>query len=469
MIDLQKVENYRENNRIEAKKALGGLPRSIWETYSAFANTLGGVILLGVREDKDKSLHPVRLPNPERLLDEFWQIINDTTKVSANILTQNHVEIVGVGESRFIAITVPRAARQDRPIYIGTDPFVGSYRRSGEGDYRCTVEEIKSMLRDASKSSRDMRPVAGLDMFAFDKDSVAKYRQALLDRKPHTPLAKLGENAFLEKLGAAIKDEKGVLRPTGAGLLMLGKAESIKAKYAYYQVSFEERKNALKTGENAVCDKRINQNVFSFFTAVNGRLLANLQDVDADARVAATEALTNCLVNADYYARSGIYVTYKNSGIVFSNPGGFRMGVDKAKSGGVSDPRNKGLLRLFQQIGVGSGTGSGIPGIFTLWGKLGRGMPVIRESFHPERVSVILPFSTDFGKRNSLKSRAGRESLGEEEKRAIIEFLTKQIRATAGEICQALHLPSTEVKALLADLTETGVLRQEKNIYTLKS
>ena len=466
MIDLQRVEKYRENNRIEAKKALGGLPKSLWETYSAFANTLGGVILLGVKEERDKSLHPVCLPNPERLLEEFWTIINDKTKVSANILTQNHVEIVGVGESRFIAITVPRATRQDRPIYIGADPLVGSYKRNGEGDYRCEAEEIQQMLLEAAKPVKDMRPLARLDMSALDKDSVELYRQTVLKMKPRTPLLNVSEREFLEKLGVIAKDEHGVLRPTPAGLLTLGDTKAIKETYPHFRLRFEEK---IQSNSKEIKQETREENVFTFFNRVNARILELLQNADTDAKTSATEALTNCLVNADYRARSGVYITYKRTEIVFTNPGGFKVGVERAKQGGVSSPRNAGLSALFRQIGVGNGTGSGIPDIFSLWMKNGRGMPVICESFHPERVSVRLPFSDKVGKRTSIKSKAGKAVWGEEEKQAIISFLTSRIHATVGDISSALRLPSVDVKTILAELTEQGIIKKDGSRYELKN
>ena len=93
MIDLNHLEQYRENNRIEAKKAAGGLPQSIWKTYSAFANTFGGIILLGVEEHPDKSLHPIHLPDPEKLVKEFWDSVNNPNKASVNILSSKDVTI----------------------------------------------------------------------------------------------------------------------------------------------------------------------------------------------------------------------------------------------------------------------------------------------------------------------------------------------------------------------------------------
>lgn len=148
MLDLNNLQKYRENNRIEAKEALGGLPESIWETYSAFANTDGGVILLGVEELPDKSLHALDLLDPQWLIDDFLTILNDPTQVSVNILTEEDVQIHEIDGKHIIAVTVPKADIRCRPVYVGGNVLRGSYRRCGEGDYRCTPEEIEAMLAE---------------------------------------------------------------------------------------------------------------------------------------------------------------------------------------------------------------------------------------------------------------------------------------------------------------------------------
>ena len=135
--DLEFLSEYREDNRIEAKRAQGGLPHSLWETYSAFANTLGGVILLGVAEVKDGSLYSVPLLDPEELVEEFWSIVQDPKLVSANVL-----------RNTVVAIFVPRADFRQRPVYLGSDPYRGTYYRCGEGDRRSPRHEVEAMLQD---------------------------------------------------------------------------------------------------------------------------------------------------------------------------------------------------------------------------------------------------------------------------------------------------------------------------------
>ena len=178
MIDFSKIEQYRENNRIEAKKALGGLPKSIWETYSAFANTYGGIILLGVEEWADKSLHTVNLSDPDRLIKEFWDIVNNPNKTSVNVLSSKDVFVQEVDGDHIVVIRVPRAERSYKPVYVDGNPLC-TYRRNGEGDYRCTKEECQAMVRDASVKTQDMLVLQEMDMQVFNKESIRSYRQRM--------------------------------------------------------------------------------------------------------------------------------------------------------------------------------------------------------------------------------------------------------------------------------------------------
>lgn len=140
------LAGYRENGYVEAKEALGGLPESLWETYSAFANAEGGVILLGVGERTDHSFRILELLDPEGLLEEFWAILRNPDYVSVNLLKEEDVQILREEGRCIIAIFVPEAAPQQKPVHLLRDPWRHSYRRVGEADKRCSREEVEQML-----------------------------------------------------------------------------------------------------------------------------------------------------------------------------------------------------------------------------------------------------------------------------------------------------------------------------------
>lgn len=171
---FESLETYTEGNRLEAKLAKGGLPKSIWETYSAFANTAGG-ILLGVEELPDRSLRAVDADDPRKFLDDFWNAVNDQQRVSSRVLTDDDIEVGDVDGEKVIQIHVPRADRQVKPVYLHDNPS-HAYRRDHTGNYKCTMGEIRSMLHDADGISQDSKPLPNVRMDELCQDTIRSYR-----------------------------------------------------------------------------------------------------------------------------------------------------------------------------------------------------------------------------------------------------------------------------------------------------
>ena len=476
MLDFSRLEQYRENNRIEAKKALGGLPQSIWETYSAFANTLGGILLLGVEEYGDHSLHAVDLPDPDKLIKDFWDTVNNPEKVSVNILTDKHVQKQEVDGKHIVVITVPKAERSDKPVYIGENPFSGSYRRNGEGDYKCTKEEIQAMLRDASIKTQDMLILENMRLEVLDYDSLHRYRIRMKNYRPGHVWEELDDEEFLYRLGAAGRSEDGKIHPTAAGLLMFGHEYEIVKEYPYYFLDYQERMDDERWTDRIVSTSGDwSGNVYDFYFRVYNKLT---QDVkvpfkleggdridDTPVHKALREALANCLVNADYYGRQGLVIIKDRKGVTFSNPGNFRIDVEVAKSGGISDPRNGALIKMFNLIDIGERAGSGIPNIFSVWKKHGWIAPEITESFEPERITVRLLMTDDKPTINTDDKptiNVANTIYGTEaQKIAIINYLTDHIVGKSADFCQLLSLRTTRVKEVLSQLITDGVIVAE--------
>lgn len=464
MIDLSNLGNYRENNRIEAKKALGGFPQSVWETYSAFANTLGGIILLGVEEYSDHSLHAVDLPDPDKLLSEFFKTVNCPQKVSRNVLSENCARIEKADGKRIIVIEVPRAQRSERPVYIGGNAFSGTYRRNGEGDYRCGEEAVCAMMRDAEKKSPDMRVLMRFKPSALKKSAVGKYLAEL--KKPPATAAEKRE--LLIKYGALAVGGDGKIHPTAAGLLMFGFRRDILKEFPRFALEYKDR--VLKRGYVSSLRGRC-ENIFAFYIKVCEKMCESVKNelrgdgCDVEAVTGALkEALSNTLVNADYCGKRGVVIVRKRRKIIFSNPGAFGIDVGRARAGGVSDPRNQGLVKLFNRIGVGSGEGSGIPNIYAVWERQGWVTPAISESFDPDRITLSLTLDKGAAKKRTAKSNAADLA----RKAAVIGYLTDRAGATAGELCALLGVKMGRALKLLSDLAAAEIVVRDGEIYRLK-
>ena len=226
-----------ERVTLECKKAQSNVPIDMWKTYSAFANTYGGLILLGVHEDlKEKDVTKrfaiIGVDDAEKIRKDIWNVVNNPEKVSMNLLKDEDVEVLEMDGKKVVAINVPRADYNTRPVYINNNPINGTYIRNHEGDYHCPKEMLTMMMRDANPEGNDRLFLKHYTMDDIDIPTLERYRNHFHSRLPDHPFNSLDHTEFLRQMGGFTLDrESGMECLNMAGLLMFGKGLPIRDRF----------------------------------------------------------------------------------------------------------------------------------------------------------------------------------------------------------------------------------------------
>ena len=449
----------REDGGFEAKSFSEGIPKSLWETYSAFANTSGGTIVLGLSERKDGDGFDVTgVRNADGIRDELWSTLNNPQKVSVNVLMDRDLRVIHAEGKDLIVMDVPEADRTLRPVYI-MNVNSGTYKRNGSGDYHCNASEIAAMYRDASPESRDVQVSRGSEISDLDSDSIESFRNMMQLRTPTSDWLNQPLDEFLRLIGAA-RREDGVLRPTLAGLMMFGIESVISSEVPGFSLDYRE----YESGGDEWTLRRLSGtpnwtgNLFDFYIFVTNRIPLQVgtgfsvpdglnREDDTQLVRALREAVTNAVANADYWGRGGIIIESHPGRYVIRNAGTFRIPIEAAEAGGETDPRNARIMKMLNLIGRSEKAGTGVRMMFTACRRMGLEPPSITESQRPDAVEVTI--------------RYGRRNPTGDFDRKILELVGYDPKMTADAMAERLGVGKSVVVSSIRRLKDDGSLSRE--------
>lgn len=486
-MDAEEILNllkYGENISLECKKAEPTLPNSVWETYSSFANTEGGIILVGVEEhlrepDFDKRFSFVSINNPDQRIKDFWNTIN-SDKVSANILVDADVGKCIVNGATILWIHVPQADYRQRPVFLNSNPLKGSFKRNHEGDYHCTEDEVKSMLRDASDSGNDGGLLVGYTEDDIDTNSLRSYRIEFEHRNPDHIWNGVDDLTFMKNMGAYATDRltgKGWL--TAAGLLMFGKGIAIRERFDNIRLDYIDESNLApgsRWSDRLTYDGTWENNLYNFMRQVSPKLVSGLKrpfKLEGMVRVddtpihrAIREAVVNMLIHSDYLITGVLKIVKRDNGFEFSNPGNLKLPVQDIYEGGHSIARNPRLQTMFRMIGYGDNIGSGFPTILSAWGEENWRKPDLRQNEELHQVELNLWMISLMPQECSeyLKKLFGWVYDGlKKEEQLILGTAYLESGVTNSRMQSILELGGVEIGHILASLVDRNLLIADKN------
>lgn len=487
---LEQHEILGESFELEFKSAKGGMPKSLWESYSAFANSEGGSIVLGISEKEDViKIDGLSKQEVQKYQTDFWNLVNSKSKVNINILSEHHVEVVELKDGAFIlAIIVPPAEYRTKPVYLGSDPLRGTYKRNNTGDYLCTPDEVRQMIADALPAKADARILEKFTLDDIDLESLSQFRQVFRSAKPSHPFLKEGDQGLLEKIGGWRKDrhtQKDGL--TAAGLLMFGKHLSIIEAFPEFHLDYQEIFDTNNRWSDRVFpDGTWEANIFQFYFKIWPKLSSSLpisfklqdgQRKDEDTlHEALREALVNSLVHADYSIPGGVVIKKFSDNFIFANPGNLLITTDQYYRGGLSVPRNNSIQTMFVLLGYGEKAGSGSTRILSAWEGYHWRKPDIKVNSQPSRVELHLRMESLLPQKSidNLTKLFGteiRQMYGD----GLVALATAEIEGsiTNTRLQRFMSAHSSEISKLLINLCTMGYLvssgKGRGTIYHLNS
>ena len=386
--ELLKLLSAHEWNDVEFKEAKIGVPKNAYESVSAFANTEGGHLVFGVKKD-GSDFEVVGILDVDKVQNEFLSSLRQKDKISQIIDVQEHLH--KVDEKDLLVFYIPESSRFEKPVYLNGN-FQRSFLRKGACDVKCSHDEMKRLLRDASNESYDSETLAGISVDTFyDEGTVNWYRKYFNQQRPgrHETLS---DQEFLLEWGF-MKEVEEKLAPTRTAVLLFGRDRYVRqilpraiVDYQRIDSNFVDWTPEKRWDDRVVFEENIIQTWLGLVEkymrlsessfSVDSKTLR--RNDDPPDYISFREAAINLLIHQDYgdHSRKPVIKFFKDK-TIFWNPGDAFVNKAELLEASEKEVRNPSIVNAFRRIGLSDQAGTGIRSIFNNWNYLGNTPPEV--------------------------------------------------------------------------------------------
>jgi len=387
---IKKLEDI-EWEDFEVKEAKSEVPKSSWESVSAFSNTNGGWLIFGVKKE-GKKYFVIGVQNPEKIEHDFIVTLRSGNKF--NKIIDVKPEKYTLDGKIVLAFYIPQKSPRDKPIYFNSPQ--NTFIRAGSGDQRATSEEIDSFYRLASFEEKD-KEITKRDVSDLNQNTIQKYRNYFNIVNPGHRYNGLSNEEFLDKLGVL---KNG--RVTYGGLLVFGSEEILSQELVNYRIEYLEIQGTSYEDAPNRYSFRISseKNLFETFFEIYERLSRKVEvpfsiheGVRNDDPVhlqAIREALVNLLIHTDYFNSGNARIRIFTDRFEFFNPGALPKNIELILKEDFSQPRNPIIAKIFRFVKFSENIGSGFHKMFQCWKKQYNATPIVEGDFDWYKITFPL-------------------------------------------------------------------------------